>query len=400
MNSAEMIKRMRQRAAARAASAAAANKPENAQNAPVNQISGWRRVVDAHAEKTAERAVFERCAKCHFAKQPDGWCYWQDAGEETEWLHHWIETSTCRAAPVRPGNEYMTLAQRDARDAALARRHSREKQQQTPAPISQPDVNLPHTYRRADVVVFCKTKESFGGLSNMASGFPLLVNGVRIPTSEALYQACRFPHLPDVQREIIGQRSPMIAKMKSKPHRKESRRDWDCVRNNVMRWCLRVKLAQNYEEFGRLLLATGDRQIVEQSFKDDYWGAKVAGIAGDILTGQNILGRLLMELRELLKNDAGGALKTVLPLNIPDFLLLGKPIEIPAMVGMKEDVGLEAARMLALEFWAKNQTALEAAGWSEDACVGMMCRAGVEIGAAKVEGEYIVFNKWTRVKAG
>ena len=187
--------------------------------------------------------------------------------------------------------------------------------------------SLLRAYRRADVVVVYKTKENFGGLSNMASGFPLLVNGVRILTTEALYQACRFPHLPDVQREIIGQRSPMTAKMKSKPHRKESRRDWEYVRNNVMRWCLRVKLAQNYEEFGHLLLATGDWPIVEQSFKDDYWGAKVFSVTDDTLIGQNILGRLLMELREFLKNDADGALKMVLPLGIPDFLLLGKPIE-------------------------------------------------------------------------
>ena len=34
-----------------------------------------------------------------------------------------------------------------------------------------------------------------------------------------------------------------------------------------------------------------------------------------------------MELREKLKDDAKGVLKTVLPLGIPDFLLLGKPIE-------------------------------------------------------------------------
>ena len=183
------------------------------------------------------------------------------------------------------------------------------------------------TYQRADVVVFHKTKESFGGLSNMASGFPLRVNGVRILTSEALYQACRFPYLPDVQREIIGQHSPMTAKMKSKPHRKESRTDWDHVRTKVMRWCLRVKLAQNYEGFGRLLLATEDRPIVEQSRKDDFWGAKVVGVTDETLIGQNILGRLLMELREQLKSDTTEALKAVLPPNIPDFLLLGKPVE-------------------------------------------------------------------------
>ena len=94
-----------------------------------------------------------------------------------------------------------------------------------------------------------------------------------------------------------------------------------------MRWCLRVKLAQNYAEFGRLLLATRDRPIVEQSRKDDYWGAKLADESGETLVGQNVLGRLLMELREKLKGDSEGRLKTVPPLDIPDFLLLGKPIE-------------------------------------------------------------------------
>jgi ribA/ribD-fused uncharacterized protein len=191
----------------------------------------------------------------------------------------------------------------------------------------QGETCLLRTYVRGEAVVVYKTKEDFGGLSNMASGYPLHINGVRILTTEALYQACRFPHLPEVQREIIGQHSPMTAKMKSKPHRKDSRPDWDEVRYKVMRWCLRAKLAQNYEEFGRLLLATRDRPIVEQSRKDDYWGAKLTDEAGDTLTGQNVLGRLLMELREKLKDDAEGALKVVPPLGIPDFLLLGKPIE-------------------------------------------------------------------------
>lgn len=186
---------------------------------------------------------------------------------------------------------------------------------------------LLRTYLREEGVVFHKTKESFGGLSNMASGYPLHINGVRILTTEALYQACRFPHLPEVQREIIGQHSPMTAKMVSKPHREESRPDWDEVRFKVMRWCLRVKLAQNFELFGGLLLATRDRPIVEQSRKDDYWGAKLADESGDVLVGQNVLGRLLMELREKLKEDTVGALKVVPPLGIPDFNLLGKPIQ-------------------------------------------------------------------------
>ncbi|HLH61465.1 MAG TPA: NADAR family protein [Ktedonobacteraceae bacterium] len=114
------------------------------------------------------------------------------------------------------------------------------------------------TYRRNECAVFLKTAEQYGGLSNMAGGYPLLINGVRILTSEALYQACRFPHLPEVQKLIIGQKSPMAAKMKSKPYRKDSRPDWDSIRVHVMRWCLRVKLVQHWENFGELLLSTGD----------------------------------------------------------------------------------------------------------------------------------------------
>lgn len=181
------------------------------------------------------------------------------------------------------------------------------------------------TYDPSASVVFLKTNERFGGLSNMAPGFPLRVNGVRIRTSEALYQACRFPHMPEVQQLIIGENSPMTAKMRSKPYRRVSRQDWDFVRVKIMRWCLRVKLAQNWREFGRLLLATGDRPIVEQSRKDDFWGAKVA--EDGTLVGMNVLGRLLMELREQLKGDEAESLRFIEPLAISEFLLFGQSIE-------------------------------------------------------------------------
>ena len=181
------------------------------------------------------------------------------------------------------------------------------------------------TYNRATSVVFLKTKERFGGLSNMAPGFPLQVNRVRIRTSEALYQACRFPHMPEVQQLIIGENSPMTAKMRSKPFRRVSRHDWNSVHVKIMRWCLRVKLAQNWREFGRLLLATEDRPIVEQSRKDDFWGAKVADDA--MLVGMNVLGRLLMELREQLKDNEAESLRFIEPLAISEFLMFGQPIE-------------------------------------------------------------------------
>jgi ribA/ribD-fused uncharacterized protein len=182
------------------------------------------------------------------------------------------------------------------------------------------------TYEPAEAAVFCKTTERFGGLSNMAGGFPLRVNGVNILTSEALYQACRFPHLPEVQRLIIDQKSPMTAKMKSKPYRDQSRPDWDSVRVRIMRWCLRVKLAQNWTTFGNLLSSTSDLPIVELSKKDDFWGAKPQ--EDGTLVGMNVLGRLLMELREQLKRATGDDLKRVDPVPIDDFLLYEKPIGV------------------------------------------------------------------------
>jgi ribA/ribD-fused uncharacterized protein len=187
------------------------------------------------------------------------------------------------------------------------------------------------TYNRQDCAVFRKTAEEFGGLSNMAGSYPLRVNGVHILTSEALYQACRFPHLPDVQRLIIAQRSPMTAKMKSKPYRKDSRSDWDAVRVGIMRWCLRVKLAQNWERFGSLLLSTGERPIVEDSRKDDFWGAKP--VDEEALIGTNVLGRLLMELRELLRGSDADSLRVVSPPPLPGFVLLGREIGVIKATG-------------------------------------------------------------------
>ncbi len=181
------------------------------------------------------------------------------------------------------------------------------------------------TYDRTNSVVFLKTRERYGGLSNMAGGFPLRVNGLRILTSEALYQACRFPHRPDLQRMVIEQRSPMTAKMKSKPHRYETRRDWNRVRVAIMRWCLRVKLAQNAAAFRNLLLSTGDLAIVEESRRDDFWGANP--IDENRLVGVNALGRLLMELRELVKSEPQDSLLDVDLPSIPHFLLDGRPIQ-------------------------------------------------------------------------
>ena len=94
-----------------------------------------------------------------------------------------------------------------------------------------------------------------------------------------------------------------------------------------MRWCLRVKLNQNPATFSELLLSTGDVQIVEKKVRRaDFWGAREQPDGS--LVGLNVLGRLLMELREQVKNDGIGAFDVVEPLPIADFLLLGEQISV------------------------------------------------------------------------
>jgi len=169
---------------------------------------------------------------------------------------------------------------------------------------------------------FRKTNEKFGGLSNMAGGYPIVVNNIYIRTSEALYQALRYPDYPEIQKEIIEQKSPMTAKMVSKKYRNEkTRADWDIKRIAIMRWCLKVKLIQNFDSFSNLLLETGDMPIVEESRKDQFWGALVKN--EEVLEGTNALGRLLMELRE---NCVSNSLKSVPPLNLQNFKFYGKDI--------------------------------------------------------------------------
>lgn len=184
--------------------------------------------------------------------------------------------------------------------------------------------NESRKYDKSAIVSFRKTNEEFGGLSNMAPGFLITVNGHTFLTSEALYQCCRFPKHPDIQKQIMLQKSPMTAKDISKAHIYLSREDWNDERIRIMRWCVYAKLICNWHTFGKLLDSTGSKDIVEDSFKDDFWGAIWNGSQ---FVGTNALGRLLMQARDMYRKNISHTHLLLPSLDIPDFYLLGKPIE-------------------------------------------------------------------------
>ena len=186
-------------------------------------------------------------------------------------------------------------------------------------------------YVKSECVVFCKTKEKYGALSSMSSGYPLRVNGYDINTSEALYQACKFPHSPELQHKIINAKSPFAAEIIGKQYREQVRQDWSKVAVDIMLWSLQVKLAEHWNNFGGILESTGNMPIVKYSRTDEFWGAKQSNEDENILEGYNVFGKLLMILRSkylsLKEPVIFGEGYYVEPLEIDSFHLLGEPIE-------------------------------------------------------------------------
>lgn len=172
-------------------------------------------------------------------------------------------------------------------------------------------------YFKEESVSFLYTKLEYGGLSNMSMDYPFFLKKVYINSSEALYQAMKFPDYPKIQKEIIMSRTAKESKLKSIYYKEFIRSDWEVVKLETMMWCLRVKLLKKWIEFGKLLHSTKDYYIVEESYKDNYWGANPREL---FFIGGNMLGELLMELRSEYRkiglNDY-----VILPPNIPNFKL-------------------------------------------------------------------------------
>ena len=180
-------------------------------------------------------------------------------------------------------------------------------------------------YPNNETVSFRKTTEKWGGLSNMARGFPLYVNDIPIQSSEILYQACRYPNYPEIQREIITFSNPFEAKQVARYYEAKTRDGWEKNRVSIMKWCVRIKLCQNWESFFQLLDSTELNSIVEHSEKDLFWGARRESDGS--FYGMNVLGRILMETRDIARARWQEGFNFIPALQLEKFLLLGEPIK-------------------------------------------------------------------------
>lgn len=144
----------------------------------------------------------------------------------------------------------------------------------------------------------------FFWLSN-SSEHPLFVDGARYPTAEHLFQAQKFiDHRPDIANKVRKASNPIEAIRIARTYAKEIRPDWikDGVNVSTMRMVLLTKFTQ-HTDLRLALLETGDAEIVHASPNDAFWGS--AATANSEGRGRNMLGRTIMQTRELLRVAAG-----------------------------------------------------------------------------------------------
>jgi ribA/ribD-fused uncharacterized protein len=142
-------------------------------------------------------------------------------------------------------------------------------------------------------------EQDFYVLSNF-SAFTLQWKGIRFDTSEAAYHWEKFdgdlPGQRGVQMEIQMAASAHEAFKLAEQWKRLRRPDWDDVKVGIMVDILRAKAAQ-HEYVRRKLLATGDRELIEDSWRDDFWGW------GADKNGRNQLGKLWMQVRAELRHE-------------------------------------------------------------------------------------------------
>ena len=140
-----------------------------------------------------------------------------------------------------------------------------------------------------------KVAEEWGVLGNFART-PLVVGGVTFKNSEQLFQLMKFKDEEPVKAVYNAVNSKYTAKHWEKTHRRD---DWGAMIVDAMKFCLEAKYEQS-EDFRNALAQSAGMYIVEDqtSFPKktaDTWGTK---FVGNEYVGPNLLGRLLMELRD------------------------------------------------------------------------------------------------------
>ena len=149
---------------------------------------------------------------------------------------------------------------------------------------------------------FYSTKGEYGCFSNF-SRHPITIDNKIWPTSEHYFQAMKFhPHSPDDVEEVRKATTPSEAARLGRKRSKPLHPNWENIKDDIMRTALRHKFTQ-HEDIKKTLLSTNNLHLIEHTYRDSYWadGGCNWSVNSPNNKGKNMLGVLLTELRESLK---------------------------------------------------------------------------------------------------
>jgi N-glycosidase YbiA len=137
-------------------------------------------------------------------------------------------------------------------------------------------------------IKFYKVNDEYGSFSNFAP-YSIFIESQVWLTTEHYFQASKFND-NNIKEKIRSLKSPMQAAEEGRKKQNPIRQDWEEVKLDVMRKAIRSKFFQHHE-LKLTLVRTNDKVIIEHTSNDNYWADGGDG------KGQNMLGKLLMELR-------------------------------------------------------------------------------------------------------
>ena len=182
------------------------------------------------------------------------------------------------------------------------------------------------TYPIADCVQIRKVAEEWGVFCNFYAT-PIVVDGVTFKNAEQVFQLMKFKD-PEIIKRIdkICHEVKRTVKSYEKAYR---RPDWGSMILDALKFALMRKYEQ-CELFRTELERSRGRFIVEDQTtfpkaQPDCWGVKPA-VDGVNFSGPNVLGRLLMELRDR------GQLEYRLPDDALDYIKILK--KVPKFAGI------------------------------------------------------------------
>ncbi len=131
--------------------------------------------------------------------------------------------------------------------------------------------------------------------------------GLKFHNSEQAYMWEKAMYFNDkeIAQQILENDNPSTAKNLGRKVKNFNAESWDGAGYEYMIDVCYAKFKQN-PELAEVLLATGDKTLVEGSPYDKIWGVGLHWASEEILDeanwqGQNLLGKALMEVRGMLK---------------------------------------------------------------------------------------------------